>query len=128
MQISQNDAILFSSEDEELLSIMQNLQQHSSSETNSNSKRIGGSFCSDTDTELNVLEKGLDFAPIQNKINQPERRKDFEEFCRRMRVKWYFHNDILENFREKPVFTPKFKWKPSKGHPGLEVFLSQIEK
>ena len=56
------------------------------------------------------MEKGLDFAPIQNKINEPELRKDFEEFCRRMRI------------------TPKSKWQPPKGHANLEVFLSQIEK
>ena len=86
-QISQNNGNVFSSQDEELLSILQDLQQNSSSETNSSSKRIGGYFCSDTvfnlsskvltDTEINILEKGLDFAPIQNKINQPELRKDF---------------------------------------------------
>ena len=81
---------------------MHDLQKNSSSETNSNRKRIGGYFCSDTvfnlsskvleDTEINILEKGLDFAPSQNKINQRELRKDFEEFCRRMRIKWHFHN------------------------------------
>ena len=81
-----------------------------------------------TYTEINILEKGLDFAPIQNKIYQPELRKGFEEFYRRMRIKWYFRNEISENFSEKPAFTPKFKWKPPKGHPSLEVFLSQIEK
>ena len=30
-----------------------------------------------TDTEICVLEKGLDFEPIQNKINEPELRTDF---------------------------------------------------
>ena len=114
-QIIQNDTNVFSSQDEELLSILMDLQQNSSSETNSSSKRIGGHFCSDTifnltskvftDTEINILEKGLGFAPIQNKINQPELRKDFEEFCRRLRIKWYFRNDISENFTEKPAFT-----------------------
>ena len=137
-QISQHDANVLSSQDEELLSILQDLQQNSSSETNSSSKRIGGYFSSDTvfnlspkvltDTEINILEKGLDFPPIQNKINQPELRKDFEEFCRRIRIKCYFCNDISENFSEKPAFTPKSRWKPPKGHPSLEVFLSQIEK
>ena len=116
-QISQNNGNVFSSQDEELLFILQDLQQNSSSEANSSSKGIGGYFYSDTvfnlrskvltNTEINVLEKGLDFAPIQNKINQPELRKDFEEFCRRMRAKWYFRNEILENFSEKPSFTPK---------------------
>ena len=137
-QISQNNGNVFFSQDEELLSILQDLQQNLSSETNSSSKRIGGYFCSDTvfnlsskiltDTEINILEKGLDFAPIQNKINKPDLRKDFEEFCRRMRIKWYFHYEISENVSEKPAFTPKSKWKPPKGHPSLEIFLSQIEK
>ena len=73
-QISQNNGNVFSSQDEELLSILQDLQQNSSSETNSSSKRIGGYFCSNTvfnlssnvlmDTEINILEKRLDFAPV----------------------------------------------------------------
>ena len=33
-----------------------------------------------SDTEKRVLEKGLDFAPIQNKINEPEIEKYFKEF------------------------------------------------
>ena len=51
-----------------LLPILQDLQQNSSSEINSSSKRIGGYFCSDTvfnlsskvltNTEINILEKG----------------------------------------------------------------------
>ena len=46
-----------------------------------------------SETEINVLEKGLDFAPIQNKINEPELRKDFEEFFR-MKIRWHFRNDV----------------------------------
>ena len=42
----------------------------------------------------------MDFAPVQNKINEPELRSDFEEF-----QKWHFRNE-----------------------PTLEVFLSQLEK
>ena len=87
----------FSSRDEKLLSILQDLQQSLSFETNSSSKRIGRYFCSNmvfnlslkasSDTEINIPEKGLDFASIQNKINEPELRKYFEEFCKRMRIK-----------------------------------------
>ena len=40
-----------------------------------------------TDTEIKVLEKGLDFAPIQKKLKEPELRSDFNEFCRRIRLK-----------------------------------------
>ena len=37
-------------------------------------------------TEINILEEGLDFAPISNKSNNPELRNDFEEFSWRMRI------------------------------------------
>ena len=45
-----------------------------------------------------VLEKSLDFAPIQGKIDEPKFRKDFNEFCRRMRIKWNFRNESLQYF------------------------------
>ena len=99
--------------------------------------RLGGHFSSDTifnlshrilsDAEINLLDKGLDFAPIQRKINEPELREDFDEFCRSMRVKWHFWNEPSEYFSKKPAYSPKSKWKPPEGHPNLEVFLSQIE-
>ena len=47
-----------------------------------------------------MLEKGLDFAPIQKTLNEPELRKDFEEFSRRMRCKWNFRNEPTNNFSE----------------------------
>ena len=101
-------------------------------------KRLKGYFCSKsvfnlskkvlTETEIRVLEKGLDFAPIQKSLNEPELRKDFEEFSRRMRCKWHFRNELSENFSETPAFRPKSVWKPPKGHASLEVFLSRLEK
>ena len=33
-----------------------------------------------------------------------------------------------EHFSDKPAFCPKSSCKPPPGHPGLELFLSQIEK
>ena len=57
--------------------------------------RLEGCFCSKTvfnlskkiltKTEIKVLEKGLDFAPIQKTLNEPDLRKDFEEFLHKMR-------------------------------------------
>ena len=89
-----------SSQDDELLRILEDLQNKKLVNNNPNCSddtRISGYFCSDTvfnlsrrvlsEDEIKVLEKGLDFAPIQNKVNEPELRKDFEEFCRRMRIK-----------------------------------------
>ena len=93
-----------------------------------------GHFCSDTVFNLSnraltgqVLEKGLDFPPTQRKINEPELRKDFEEFCRCMRTKWNFRNEPSQDFSVTPVFARKSSWKPPLGHPNLEVFLSQVE-
>ena len=80
-----------------------------------------------SEEEIKVLEKGLDFAPIQRKINEPELHKDFEEFCRRMRTTWNFRNEPSHSFSVAPAFTRNSSWKPPLGHPNLAVFLSQVE-
>ena len=51
-----------------------------------NEKRISGAFCSKTvfnfshktltESEINALEKVLDFAPVQRTLNEPELRKE----------------------------------------------------
>ena len=80
-----------------------------------------------TETEIKILEKGLHFAPIQRKINEPELRSDFEEFCRRVRVKWHFRNEPSPDFSNIPYVKSKSKWNPPKGHPAIEIFLSKVE-
>ena len=60
-------------------------------------------------------------------MNEPELRRDFEEFCRHVRIKWCFQNEIFRNFSEVPAFSPKSFWNPPQGHPNLEVYLSQVE-
>ena len=59
--------------------------QHKAVVTNEGCLGLVGDFCSNTvfslnwkvliDLEIKVLEKGLDFAPKQNKINEPELNK-----------------------------------------------------
>ena len=136
-----SECFLESTQDRKLLDILKELQNHEPCVNNNNvstsDERIQGFFCSDTvfnlsnrvlsENEIKVLEKGLDFAPIQRKVNEPELRKDFEEFCRRMRIKWNFRNEPSQNFSNVPVFSQKSSWKPPVGHPNLEVFLSQRE-
>ena len=75
---------------------------------------------------MKVLEKGLDFAPIQRKINEPELKQDFNDFFTRLRIKWYFRDETQE-FSETPALSTKSTWNPPKGHRCLEVFLSQVE-
>ena len=89
---------------------------HQKNNVTTTDKRLYGYFCSETtfnlsnwvltDTEIKVLEKGLDFAPIQKKINEPELRSYVNEFCRRMSLKWHFRHES-GNFSEILVFNPK---------------------
>ena len=44
-----------------------------------------------------------------------------------MRIKWHFRNEPTSDFSIIPGFVLKSVWKPPKGHPNLEVFLSQTE-
>ena len=46
-----------------------------------------------SNTRIRILEKGRNFAPIQNKINELKLRRNFQEFCGGMCLKWYFRND-----------------------------------
>ena len=80
-----------------------------------------------TDAEIRVLEKGLNFALIQGLINEAELKQDFNDFCRRMCLKLYFRDETQQEFSETPAFSTKSTWNPPKGHPCLEVFLSQVE-
>ena len=71
---------------------------------------LGGSFCSKTifnlslrallNIEIQVLEKRLDFSPVQRSFNELELRKEFEEFARKIRIKWNFQNEPSEDFSD----------------------------
>ena len=80
-----------------------------------------------SENKIKVLKKVLDFALIQRKINKPELHKDSEEFCRCMRTKWNFRNELSQDFSEVPAFACKSSWTPPLGQPNLEAFLSQVE-
>ena len=125
-----------SSQDDELLRLLEDVQNKKSINDNPNCSedtKISGYICLDTvfnlsrrvlsEGEIKVLEKGLDFAPIQNKANEPELRKDFDEFWRRMRIKWHFRNEPSENFSTILAFRSKSFWKAPTGHPNLRGFL-----
>ena len=93
-------------DNEEILNILEELQCPADQrivEECTEQCRLTGKFVSDTvfnisnkilsDTEIRILEKGLDFASIQNKINEPELRRDFKELCPRMALRWPFRNE-----------------------------------
>ena len=142
-ETTETESVLLPTQDMEVLEILDELENNANAnftgehKYNTDDSRMKGYFCSDTvfnlsnkvltEDEIKVLEKGLDFALIQRKVNEPELRQDFEKFCRRMRIKWHFRNEPSGNFSERPAFSPKSSWKPPLGHPNLEVFLSQVE-
>ena len=80
-----------------------------------------------TETEIHDLEKGLGFAPTPTRINESDLKRDFNEFSRKMRCKWYFRNDPTEKFSEKPAFNIKSNWNLPNGHSALEIFLSKLD-
>ena len=139
--MSQRDSITFSTLYGELVSILEDLQNIDFTGCNNSTEtsRLNGYFCLEavfnlskkilTEAEVKVIEKGLEYAPIQNKVNAPQLRSEFQEFCRRMRLKWYFRDNSTPNLSEKSSFTPKLSWKGFTGqHPKLEVFLTELER
>ena len=111
----------FDTQDREILDILEkfgNVEKAKEHDVVTSLGRLRGYFCSDTshrvlsNAEIEVFEKGLYFAPIQRKINEPELGEDVEEFCRRMRVKCHFRNKPSKSFSNKPAFSPKSNWKP----------------
>ena len=53
------------------------------------------------ETEIRVLEKGSGFASTPTRINESDLKRDFNEFSRKVRCKWYFRNEPTENFSKK---------------------------
>ena len=49
-------------------------------------------------------------------------------FVRQMRLKWSLRNEPTPSVSETPAFITKSSWNPPKGHPCLEIYLSQVEK
>ena len=134
------DSMTFSIQDKELVSILEDLQNIDFTSHNNSTERsrLKGYFCLEivfnlvkkvlTAAEIKVPEKGLDYAPIQSKVNEPELRSDFEKISWRIRLKWCFHNDPTPDFSKMPSFTPKSSSQPPIEHINFEAFLSELEK
>ena len=112
--------------DEELISILVDLQSDDSKQnfaignsvvrseglptkaTITDEGRLAGTFCSKTvfnlsqralsGIEIQVLEKGLDFSPVQRSFNEPELRKDFEELLGKCVLNGTFETNLQNIF------------------------------
>ena len=49
-----------------------------------------------SDVETRVLEKGLDYAPIQRKINEPELRRNFNDFAVGCALNSFFEKNPIQ--------------------------------
>ena len=61
--------------------------------------------------EINVLKKDLEFSPTASFIIETDLRRDFNEFSRKMKFKWYFRNET-QGSKEMPTFQTKSTWNP----------------
>ena len=59
-----------------------------------------------TEAKIRVLEKDLDYAPIQNEIIESKFFTDW------MRLQWDYRNKPTPYFNNVLSFTPKSLWKP----------------
>ena len=124
--------------DDSLLGNLPSLGVSNDNFLETDSDRIKGSFSSDSvfnlskkvlsETEIKVLEKGLGFSPTPSFINEADLQRDFDDFARKMRCKWYFRNE--SQYIPSQVSTCKLKstWNPPKGSPALELFLNKVKE
>ena len=102
-----------------------------------NNGRLKGYFCSDvvfnlshkvlSDLEISALGKRKGFTNTPTFISEADLRRDFANFSRKMRCKWFFRNQLTEDVCEVPAFRIRSNWSPPKGHSTLEMFVSQME-
>ena len=107
--------------DESLLETLESLCDNN--KDHSEEGRMTGLFVSDcvfnlskkvlSQTEINVLEKGLGFSPTLSFISEVDLRRDFNKFSRKMRCKWHFRNKT-QCSKEIPTFHSKSTWNPPK--------------
>ena len=77
-------------------------------------------------TEINVLEKGLGFSLTPSFINEVDLQRHFNEFSRKMRCKWYFRNKT-QSSKEIPIFHSKSIWnRPLPLPPKVSPFFSVL--
>ena len=94
---TESEPVMLSTQDMEVLEVLDELESNVNDnftgfkhKYNTDDSRMKGYFCSDsvfnlsnkvlTEEEIKFYENGLDFAPIQRKVNEPELRQDFENF------------------------------------------------
>ena len=81
-----------------------------------------------TETEISLLDKGLQFVPTPEKIDRHQIKKDLERLGRHIRLKMHFQYEPSANFSTKPAFRVPSNWTPPINDIQLEIYLSEVEE
>lgn len=65
-----------------------------------------------SDAERSILSRGLKFCPTPKNQNKEELNNDIDDFCRKLRLKEYFHEKPMENIS---LVKCKSSWEPPSG-------------
>ena len=81
-----------------------------------------------TDAQINLISRGLKFIPVSKTINKSKIRRelqlDFEDFAKRMRLKYIFHGKK----KEIHPFYVKSNWNPPvQPSVALESYLEEVK-
>ena len=65
-----------------------------------------------TKNEKRLLNKGLHFIPTPKDVDQKELIDSTSEIGRKIKIAYYFQDDLRNKFRHIPKFKKKSKWSP----------------
>jgi hypothetical protein len=81
-----------------------------------------------TKSQVEALEKGLTFCPTPGRPQMHEIWGDLEEFFRRLRLKRYFDEIVLEDSNDEKSFRNKSTWTPPEGQDAaLDIFIKTVK-
>ena len=107
-------------------------------ETDKTSNRLVGKFVSSsvvnlsrqnlTSAEIELLEKGLIFAPTPEKIDKWQVKKDLEKLGRYICLKMHYLDEPTSAFSETPAFKAPSSWTPLIRDTQLEKYIYELEE
>ena len=80
-----------------------------------------------TESEIRVLDKGLNFVPKPEKLDRYHIKKYFERLWRDIKLKISYKTEPTPALSEKPAFKDASNWTPPIRDAQLELYLSEIE-
>ena len=77
-----------------------------------------------TESEIRVLDKGVNFVATPEKLDCYQIKNDLERLGRNIKLKMYYKSEPKPAFSEKPAFKVPSNWTPPIRDAQLELYLS----